>query len=68
MGAGYVLMLLPETYFNIIDRYHLNVNGCNKMFQVNDPKMPAGIAILISNKIFNKIFFIFSKIIDFKPN
>jgi hypothetical protein len=33
------------------DRHYLRVKGWKSIFQANDPKKQAGVAILISNKI-----------------
>ena len=46
---------IQETHLNLEDRYDLKVKGWEKIFQPNEPKKQAGIAILISNKIVFKL-------------
>ena len=42
---------LQETHLREKDRYYLRVKGWKTIFQANDLKKQAGVAILISNKI-----------------
>lgn len=46
---------IQENHLNFKDWHYLNVNGCKKMFQTNEPKKQAGIAILIYNRIVFKL-------------
>jgi exonuclease III len=42
---------IQETHLRDKDRHYLRVKGWKTIFQANDPKKQAGVAILISNKI-----------------
>ena len=42
---------IQETHLNHKDRHLLRVKDWEKFFQANGPKKPAGVSILISNKI-----------------
>jgi hypothetical protein len=43
---------IQETHFNNKGRHYLRINGWKKFFQANGPRKKAGVAILISNKIY----------------
>ena len=42
---------MQETHLGDKDKHYLKVKGWNTIFQANDPKKQAAVAILISNKI-----------------
>ena len=46
---------LQETHLKTRDTYRLKVNGWKKIFHANKDQRKAGVAILISDKIFSKI-------------
>ena len=43
---------IQETHLREKDRHYLRLKGWKTNFQANDPKKQAGVAILISNKIY----------------
>jgi hypothetical protein len=47
-----VFCYIQETHFSNKDSHYLRVKGWNTIFQADDPKKQAGVAILISNKIY----------------
>jgi exonuclease III len=42
---------IQETHLSYRNKHYLRVKGWKIIFQANDPKKQAGVAILISNKI-----------------
>jgi hypothetical protein len=53
-GAVTVLLLHTETNLNIKAIYYLSIKFWKKIFQANRYKKQAGVAILISNKVYFK--------------
>ena len=51
MQTGSRILLHARNIPNDKGRHYLRVKGWKKVFQANDPKKQAGVAILIANKI-----------------